>query len=464
MTTQAILDNLITQTPQTAHERYIFLLKDNSDFYSNLCKRFWKERYIAIQTSAEWLIGYLDGKICNASTVKDFNIVANIKNFVWVLCMDKDSNETLINYLNNEDITFRLGWRLMKRLTDTPSNATIKTELDKFTKANANTTEELSHILPEPIPTSDECKPHNTKLYIDNLLMADIEKMKKAGNRKTGFPVLDKLSKGLYPGLYVIAAASSLGKTTFSMQIADNLAMAGNDVLFFTLEQSRLDLIAKSFSRFLVQDRSSLLSSHALKYEDHPNELNVAIDLYKDKISDRMSIIEGNFGLSVDYIESYVKTYISNNNCSPVVFIDYLQILQPPTALRTMGSRETIDQTVTALKRLSRDYDLTIFVISSINRSNYLQPIDFESLKESGGIEYTADVIWGLQLQCLNNEIFGKNDKIKEKRELIKKAKSENPRQIELVCLKNRYGIANFTCTFEYRPNFDLYTQEPNDL
>ena len=464
MTTQAILDKLITQVPQTTQERYLFLLKDNSDFYSNLCNRFWAAHYTAIQTSAEWLMEYLNSKICDALTVKDFNIVANIKNFVWVPCMDKGNNDTLIRFLNNEDIPFRLGWRLMKRLTDTPSDEAIKIELDKFTKVDVNIKDELSHILPEPIPTSDELKPHNTKLYIDSLLMTDIEKMKKAGNRKTGFPVLDKLSKGLYPGLYVIAAASSLGKTTFSMQIADNLAMAGNDVLFFTLEQSRLDLIAKSFARFLVQDRNSLFSSHDLKYEDHPNELKIATDLYKDKISDHMSIIEGNFGLNVDYIEAYVKSYIAKNNCSPVVFIDYLQILQPPTALRTKGSRETIDQTVTALKRLSRDYNLTIFVISSINRSNYLQPIDFESLKESGGIEYTADVIWGLQLQCLNNEIFGKNDKIKEKRELIKKAKSENPRQIELVCLKNRYGIANFTCTFEYRPNFDLYTQEPNSL
>ena len=128
--------------------------------------------------------------------------------------------------------------------------------------------------------------------------------------------------------------------------------------------------------------------------------------------------------------------------------------------MKTSTTRESIDQTVTALKRLSRDYNLTVFIISSVNRANYMQPIDFESLKESGGIEYTADVIWGLQLECLNDEVFNKSDKIKEKRERIKAAKAANPRQIELVCLKNRYGIANFTCSFEYMPNCDLYIQE----
>ena len=89
-----------------------------------------------------------------------------------------------------------------------------------------------------------------------------------------------------------------------------------------------------------------------------------------------------------------------------------------------------------------------------------MQPIDFESLKESGGIEYTADVVWGLQLQCLNEELFTQDKKIKEKRARIKQAKAENPRKIELVCLKNRYGIANYSCYFEYYPAADLFKEQ----
>ena len=137
-----------------------------------------------------------------------------------------------------------------------------------------------------------------------------------------------------------------------------------------------------------------------------------------------------------------------------------MQILQPAETVQRQSTKEVIDNTITELKRISRDLDLTVFVVSSVNRTNYMQPIDFESLKESGGIEYTADVVWGLQLQCLNEELFTQDKKIKEKRARIKQAKAENPRKIELVCLKNRYGIANYSCYFEYYPAADLFKEQ----
>ena len=144
-----------------------------------------------------------------------------------------------------------------------------------------------------------------------------------------------------------------------------------------------------------------------------------------------------------------------------MVFIDYLQILQPAedSSGKRQTTKETIDTTITELKRISRELEITIFIISSVNRANYLTPIDFESLKESGGIEYTADVIWGLQLQCLNDPIFDKANNLKERREKVKEAKASTPRQVELVCLKNRYGVANYSCFYDYYPAADLFTE-----
>ena len=107
---------------------------------------------------------------------------------------------------------------------------------------------------------------------------------------------------------------------------------------------------------------------------------------------------------------------------------------------------------------------MTIFVISSLNRTNYLAPIDFESFKESGGIEYTADVVWGLQLQCMNGGVFENSEKKTiEKRKIVKEAKAANPRKIELVCLKNRYGISSYSCYFDYYPKFDLFVETKKD-
>ncbi|MDE7293294.1 MAG: toprim domain-containing protein, partial [Oscillospiraceae bacterium] len=79
---------------------------------------------------------------------------------------------------------------------------------------------------------------------------AQIEKSADVPVCGTGFSALDRaVNGGLYAGLYVLGAASSVGKTTFLLQIADNAAAAGRDVLFFSLEQSRFELIAKSVSR-----------------------------------------------------------------------------------------------------------------------------------------------------------------------------------------------------------------------
>ena len=66
----------------------------------------------------------------------------------------------------------------------------------------------------------------------------------------TGFEALDSmLDGGLYEGLYCIGAISSLGKTTFALQMADQIAAQGHEVLVFSLEMSRNELIAKSISR-----------------------------------------------------------------------------------------------------------------------------------------------------------------------------------------------------------------------
>ena len=304
-------------------------------------------------------------------------------------------------------------------------------------------------------------KPDNTSSYIDTFMQQDIERFKD--DVKTGFAELDKKSGGLYSGLYVLAAISSLGKTSFALQLADQLAASGKDVLFFSLEQSRLELISKSLARrTATRDKDNAVTSLSIRKGYKSKLVQDAIREYKDEVQDRFSIIEGNFNCNISFIGDYIREYIRKNKNRPIVFIDYLQILQPAKDNPRQSLKETVDNTVTELKRISRELDLTVFIISSVNRANYLAPIDFESLKESGGIEYTADVIWGLQLAILSEDpVFDKQNGIKEKREKIKTAKAQNPRDIELVCLKNRYGIANFSCYFDYYPANDLFEESP---
>jgi replicative DNA helicase len=309
-------------------------------------------------------------------------------------------------------------------------------------------------------------RPDSTASYIDSRMFADIEVFKQAGNRRTGFAELDRQAGGLFPGLYVLAAVTSLGKTSFALQLADQLAEAGEDVLFFSLEQSRLELVSKSIARKMAQkDASRAVNSLAIRRGFLSDNVLQAADEYKKSISNRLSIIEGNFKCTLTFIGDYVRQYVRRTGKRPAVFLDYLQILQPEQSEngRTQGTRETVDSAVTELKRLSRELSLTVIVISSVNRASYLLPFSYESLKESGGIEFTADCIWGLQLQVMNDPLFDKKENLKAKRQKVKDKKAESPRKIELVCLKNRYGVSSFSCFFDYYPEQDLFTEGVNE-
>lgn len=302
--------------------------------------------------------------------------------------------------------------------------------------------------------------PDGVGRYMDGPMEEELKGFRAGAFRRTGFEVLDDEAGGIYPGLYVLGAISSLGKTTFLHQMADQMAGAGHHVLYFSLEQSRLELVSKSIARIAAQRAfkpcfSSLDIRIGRGGENALEGLPGAFKAYRGLVGDRLSIIEGGFDCDVGSIRDYVKGYCDRFRVKPVVIVDYLQILQGGD--ERASSRERTDSSVIGLKRLSRELELPVFVVSSVNRANYLAPIDFESFKESGGIEYTADVVWGLQLEVLGEDIFGKEGKLREKREVIRKAKMAEPRRVELVCLKNRFGVSSYRVRFEYLAGCDWF-------
>jgi replicative DNA helicase len=261
-------------------------------------------------------------------------------------------------------------------------------------------------------------------------------------------------------------AVSSLGKTTFCSQMADQIAEQGNDVLFFSMEMSRLEMVTKSINRYAAKEnpQSGLngLKIRRNQMTAEQRELAAsAAQAYTAAVGDRVSIIEGDFNCNIPFIGNYIRQYIERNNVRPVVFIDYLQIIEPGEHKGSKQQiKDTMDEAVKLFKQLTRKLSVPIVVISSVNRASYLSPLDLESQKESGGIEYTADVVLGLQLQIMHDSIFEDEKKIGEKRRLVKEAKKENPRKVELVCLKNRYGPLDIHCNLLYYPALDLYQEE----
>lgn len=296
--------------------------------------------------------------------------------------------------------------------------------------------------------------------YIHEVLAADLERFQSFKDRRTGFENIDRIIGCLYPGLYVLGAISSLGKTTFVHQLGDQLAREGDHVLFFSLEQSRFEMVTKGMSRLTAQESlRTAVSAIDIRQGVLTDAVRRAAETYAG-FAEHETIIECDINTTIETIVGTVEAYIQRTRVVPVVIVDYLQIIQP---LERGSTKDAVDGHVKALKKLQGSHDMVLIVISSLNRQNYLTPIDFESFKESGGIEYTADVIWGLQLQVMNEEVFNHRENVKEKRESVRRAKRSNPRKVELVCLKNRYGVSSYTCGFDYYASYDYFKPDEKD-
>lgn len=283
----------------------------------------------------------------------------------------------------------------------------------------------------------------------------------------TGFAQIDAaLGGGLYEGLYVLGAVSSLGKTTLALQIADQIAQGGTDVLFFSLEMQREELIAKSVSR-LTYDLCGGNTRNAKTTRGLTDPLRqsnysaaewdlvaAAIERYAE-YGARIWIDEGLGTIGTAQIEQRIEEHIQKRGKKPVVFIDYLQILASPDA--RMTDKQATDRNVFNLKRISRKHKLAIIAISSLNRDNYAQGMNMAAFKESGAIEYSSDVLMGLQPQGMKDGTLDRDKS--ENRQTLKETKAAQTRALEFVILKNRHGAANAAVPMDYIPAFNRFTE-----
>lgn len=277
----------------------------------------------------------------------------------------------------------------------------------------------------------------------------------------TGFKNLDDaLDGGLYEGLHILGAISSLGKTSLIVQICDQIAANGNDVLIFSLEMARSEIMAKSISRltFLdaIQNNGNVRDAKSMRgitdgvrymrYSNTERELiQRSIKAYGE-YAGNIYITEGIGEVGVKEIRETVQQHILFTGKKPVVVVDYLQIIEPTDVRAT--DKQNIDKAVKELKRISRDNKVPVIAISSFNRANYKEAVTMEAFKESGAIEYSSDVLIGLQLKGAGGKDFDAN-----------KAKTDNPRKIEFVILKQRNGATGKKVDMEYYPIFNYFKE-----
>lgn len=304
-----------------------------------------------------------------------------------------------------------------------------------------------------------------------------IKKNREGAAISTGFEILDEiLDGGFYPGLYFLGANSSTGKTSFLLQIADNIAQAGNGVLFFSIEMSANELIARSLSRLSMINDMELYKStkHAKttrgillgRYNDIERELiSKSVKKYSEYWQN-LIITEGIGNVGVQSIKEKTETFLKAKGKPPVIVIDYLQILAPYDL--KMTDKQNTDKNVLELKRLSRDYGTPILGISSFNRESYRAPVGMASFKESGAIEYSSDVLIGLQYDGWDyrkgekdNDRFTRLEEIRKNMKELAKQGAAQPIQAKI--LKNRNGLRG-DLLFEFFPRFNFFrTAKRND-
>lgn len=304
-----------------------------------------------------------------------------------------------------------------------------------------------------------------------------IEKSKTAVFHPTGFPSLDALlDGGLYAGLYILGAVTSLGKTSFCLQVMDNIAATGNDVLIFSLEMARNELIAKSVSRHtLMEDlRRYHTTVHAktvrgimtgTRYRDYNQKdreiIQAGITAYSE-YADHIFVHEGVGDIGITQVRERVEKHIRITGRKPVVLVDYLQILAPYNDRFT--DKQNTDKAVLELKRLSRDYSIPVVGISSFNRDNYTEPVNLTSFKESGAVEYSSDVLLGLQYTGMDYmEKESDKDRQKRVRELLRHqqeiGRSGQAQSIHVKILKNRNGSKGET-QLDFVPMFNHFAEK----
>ncbi len=276
---------------------------------------------------------------------------------------------------------------------------------------------------------------------------------------KTGLETFDKaLGGGMYPGLYVMGAISSLGKTALALQLADRIANQQQPVIFFSLEMGKYEMTCRSLARVLFEQSGDpeISTGHILKTNYKGQDIysqdyfKEALEAYKQGPAKYLTLLEGDFAIDVNKLRDMVKEYMNKTGKRPVVFVDYLQVLKPIDS--RMTDKQNIDFTIVELKRMSRDLNLPVIVVSSFNRAGYKKEVAFEAFKESGAIEFTADVVIALGLRGVEVDKEGKATNINE-------LKSEEIRPLDMVLLKNRRGRAYEVIPLDYWPRQNYFAE-----
>ena len=213
----------------------------------------------------------------------------------------------------------------------------------------------------------------------------------------SGFREFDRMTQGLCrEDLVVVAGRPSMGKTSFAMNIAENVAAReGKAVQVFSIEMPEMSLVLRMVSNMA---NIPLLNLRTGRLEDHEwprlTEATGRINASKMPlvIEDKGPIFDPSVVRS--RARRAARRYANTDHPLGMVVIDYLQLMRIP------GFRENRTNEVGAISRqmklLARELGVPVILLSQLNRNLETRPNKrpvMADLRESGSIEQDADLI-----------------------------------------------------------------------
>lgn len=205
----------------------------------------------------------------------------------------------------------------------------------------------------------------------------------------TGFRDLDRMTSGLQPSdLILVAARPSMGKTAFTLNIAQNVGVRQHKtVAFFSLEMSQEQLVQRLLCQIAHIDSQKLRTGQLNSDEEWTCLTDACDKLYESPI-----YIDDTPGISVAEMRSKARRLKSEHGLD-LIIVDYLQLMQGRNA---ESRQQEISEISRSLKALARELKVPLIALSQLSRSvesrQDKRPM-LSDLRESGALEQDADIV-----------------------------------------------------------------------
>ena len=267
----------------------------------------------------------------------------------------------------------------------------------------------------------------------------------------TGFKDLDTETSGFQRGdLIIVAGRPSMGKTAFSLNIAENVAVdSGLPVAVFSMEMGASQLVTRMLASVGGVD-SQRLRTGRLQNEDWDKLTRGLSKLEKAPI-----FIDETPGLSISTLRASARRQARVVGKFGMIVVDYLQLMSANGNGRNSENRATeISEISRGLKGMAKELDCPVVALSQLNRSLEQRPNKrpiMSDLRESGAIEQDADVI----LFIYRDEVYDPETQDKGSAEIIIGKQRNGPTgTVRMTFRKELTRFENFAFVPQSAPDF----------